>query len=125
LIICATATRTVPGGARRGRGGAEQGLADTRILHDLYKKTHWLMRGHTFYPLHLLMDKHADEQAELIDVLAERVQTLKRSTTPAAARRPAALLAGRTRPRTACRRSRLASRRWPWERSAKRCIATR
>lgn len=53
-----------------------QVLADTRILHDLYKKTHWLMRGATFYPLHLLMDKHADEQAELVDLLAERVQTL-------------------------------------------------
>jgi starvation-inducible DNA-binding protein len=51
-------------------------LADTRILHDLYKKTHWLMRGPTFYQLHLLMDKHADEQAALVDVLAERVQTL-------------------------------------------------
>jgi starvation-inducible DNA-binding protein len=51
-------------------------LADTRILHDLYKKTHWLMRGHTFYPLHLLMDKHAGEQDALIDVLAERIQTL-------------------------------------------------
>src|SRR5215831_7217872 len=24
-------------------------LADTRVLYDLYKKTHWLMRGHTFY----------------------------------------------------------------------------
>jgi starvation-inducible DNA-binding protein len=51
-------------------------LADTRILHDLYKKTHWLMRGPTFYQLHLLMDKHAGEQAELVDVMAERVQTL-------------------------------------------------
>lgn len=51
-------------------------LADTRILHDLYKKHHWLMRGHTFYSLHLLMDKHAGEQYELIDKIAERVQTL-------------------------------------------------
>lgn len=51
-------------------------LADTRILYDLYKKTHWLMRGHTFYQLHLLMDKHAEEQEELIDLLAERIQTL-------------------------------------------------
>lgn len=51
-------------------------LSDTRILHDLYKKTHWLMRGATFYQLHLLMDKHAKEQEELVDVLAERVQTL-------------------------------------------------
>jgi starvation-inducible DNA-binding protein len=53
-----------------------QVLSDTRVLHDLYKKTHWLMRGETFYQLHLLMDKHAGEQAELVDSLAERVQTL-------------------------------------------------
>jgi starvation-inducible DNA-binding protein len=51
-------------------------LADTRILHDLYKKTHWLMRGRTFYQLHLLMDKHAGEQANLVDVVAERIQAL-------------------------------------------------
>ncbi|MCW2937356.1 MAG: Ferritin Dps family protein [Actinomycetia bacterium] len=51
-------------------------LADTQILHALYKKHHWLMRGVTFYQLHLLMDKHAGEQSELIDVIAERVQTL-------------------------------------------------
>ena len=51
-------------------------LADTRILHDLYKKTHWLMRGPTFYQLHLLMDEHAAQQYALIDALAERVQTL-------------------------------------------------
>jgi starvation-inducible DNA-binding protein len=51
-------------------------LSDTRILHDLYKKTHWLMHGPTFYPLHLLMDKHAEEQDRLVDLLAERVQTL-------------------------------------------------
>lgn len=51
-------------------------LSDTRILHDLYKKAHWTIRGASFYQLHLLMDKHAAEQAELIDSLAERVQTL-------------------------------------------------
>ncbi len=51
-------------------------MADTRILHDLYKKTHWLLRGPTFYQLHLLMDKHAGEQYVLVDTLAERVQTL-------------------------------------------------
>lgn len=56
--------------------GLNQVLSDTRILHDLYKKTHWLMRGPTFYQLHLLMDKHAEEQDELVDLLAERVQTL-------------------------------------------------
>jgi len=51
-------------------------LADTQILHALYKKHHWLMRGATFYQLHLLLDKHADEQLELVDKIAERVQTL-------------------------------------------------
>src|SRR2546422_3780449 len=51
-------------------------LADSLILASLYKKHHWLVRGHTFYQLHLLLDKHAGEQTELIDLLAERVQTL-------------------------------------------------
>jgi starvation-inducible DNA-binding protein len=51
-------------------------LADTQILFALYKKHHWLMRGATFYQLHLLLDKHAGEQVELVDALAERVQTL-------------------------------------------------
>jgi starvation-inducible DNA-binding protein len=51
-------------------------LSDTRILHDLYKKSHWLMRGPTFYQLHLLMDKHAGEQDALVDAVAERIQTL-------------------------------------------------
>jgi starvation-inducible DNA-binding protein len=53
-----------------------QVLADTQILYALYKKHHWLMRGPTFYQLHLLLDKHAGEQLELVDMLAERVQTL-------------------------------------------------
>jgi starvation-inducible DNA-binding protein len=51
-------------------------LADTQILYSMYKKHHWLMRGPTFYQLHLLLDKHANEQIELIDQIAERVQTL-------------------------------------------------
>jgi starvation-inducible DNA-binding protein len=51
-------------------------LADTMILYALYKKHHWLVSGPTFYQLHLLFDKHAEEQAELIDLLAERVQSL-------------------------------------------------
>jgi starvation-inducible DNA-binding protein len=51
-------------------------LADSMILFSHYKKYHWLMRGHTFYQLHLLLDKHADEQLALVDQLAERVQTL-------------------------------------------------
>ncbi|HEV8490217.1 MAG TPA: DNA starvation/stationary phase protection protein [Candidatus Limnocylindrales bacterium] len=51
-------------------------LADTTILYALYKKHHWVVAGPTFYQLHLLFDKHAEEQLELIDLLAERVQTL-------------------------------------------------
>ena len=51
-------------------------LADSIILYSLYKKHHWLVRGHTFYQLHLLLDKHAGEQLDLIDLLAERIQTL-------------------------------------------------
>jgi starvation-inducible DNA-binding protein len=51
-------------------------LADTTILYSLYKKHHWLVAGPTFYQLHLLFDAHAAEQLELIDLLAERVQSL-------------------------------------------------
>src|SRR6266853_4826182 len=51
-------------------------LSDSQILYALYKKHHWLMRGPTFYQLHLLLDKHAGEQLELIDAMGERVQTL-------------------------------------------------
>ncbi|HEY8170547.1 MAG TPA: DNA starvation/stationary phase protection protein [Candidatus Limnocylindria bacterium] len=51
-------------------------LADTTILYALYKKHHWNVSGPTFYQLHLLFDKHAEEQGELIDLLAERVQSL-------------------------------------------------
>ncbi len=51
-------------------------LADTTILYSLYKKAHWNVAGPTFYQLHLLFDKHAAEQLELVDLLAERVQTL-------------------------------------------------
>ena len=51
-------------------------LADTMVLYALYKKHHWLVAGPTFYQLHLLFDKHAEEQLVLIDDLAERVQSL-------------------------------------------------
>ena len=51
-------------------------LADTTVLYALYKKHHWNVAGPTFYQLHLLFDKHAEEQQELIDELAERVQML-------------------------------------------------
>ena len=51
-------------------------LADTITLRDLYKKHHWQVSGHTFYQLHLLFDKHAEEQSELVDEIAERIQLL-------------------------------------------------
>ena len=51
-------------------------LADTMTLRDLYKKAHWQVSGPTFYQLHLLFDKHFNEQSELVDLLAERVMML-------------------------------------------------
>jgi starvation-inducible DNA-binding protein len=51
-------------------------LADTMVLRDLYKKHHWQVAGHTFYQLHLLFDKHYKEQSALVDMLAERIQSL-------------------------------------------------
>src|SRR5262245_16199992 len=51
-------------------------LADTITLRDLYKKHHWQVAGPSFYQLHLLFDKHAGEQDELVDGIAERIQLL-------------------------------------------------
>lgn len=51
-------------------------LADTIALFQLYKKHHWQVAGPTFYQLHLLFDKHAEEQLALIDLIAERIQLL-------------------------------------------------
>lgn len=51
-------------------------LADTMSLRDMYKKHHWQVAGPTFYQLHLLFDKHYGEQAEVVDLIAERIQTL-------------------------------------------------
>src|SRR5271165_3748734 len=51
-------------------------LADTMTLRDLYKKSHWQVAGPTFYQLHLLFDKHYEEQNEIVDTIAERIQLL-------------------------------------------------
>lgn len=51
-------------------------LADTMTLRDLYKKHHWQVSGPTFYQLHLLFDKHFEEQSALVDAVAERIQLL-------------------------------------------------
>ncbi|MFD2720723.1 Dps family protein [Hymenobacter monticola] len=51
-------------------------LADTITLRDMYKKHHWQVVGPTFYQLHLLYDKHYEEQSVLVDAIAERIQIL-------------------------------------------------
>jgi len=61
---------------REGVEHLNQLLADTITLRDLYRKHHWQVAGPTFYQLHLLFDKHHDEQDELVDAIAERIQLL-------------------------------------------------
>jgi starvation-inducible DNA-binding protein len=51
-------------------------LADTITIRDMYKKHHWQVSGPTFYQLHLLFDKHYEAQAELADLIGERIQLL-------------------------------------------------
>jgi starvation-inducible DNA-binding protein len=51
-------------------------LADTITLRDLYKKHHWQLAGPTFYQLHLLFDKHYEEQNAIVDAIAERIHVL-------------------------------------------------
>ena len=51
-------------------------VADTMTLRDLYKKHHWQVSGPTFYQLHLLFDKHYEEQNAIVDAIAERIQQL-------------------------------------------------
>lgn len=53
-----------------------QVLADTITIAAMYKKHHWQLSGPTFYQLHLLFDAHYEKQAELIDLIAERIQAL-------------------------------------------------
>jgi starvation-inducible DNA-binding protein len=62
--------------ARQSIANLNQVLADTITLRDLYKKHHWQVAGPTFHQLHLLFDKHYEEQNDLVDALAERVQML-------------------------------------------------
>jgi starvation-inducible DNA-binding protein len=62
--------------ARQSVENLNQILADTFTLRDLYKKHHWQVGGPTFYQLHLLFDKHYEEQNDLVDAIAERIQSL-------------------------------------------------
>jgi starvation-inducible DNA-binding protein len=61
---------------RASADNLNQLLADTITLRDLYKKHHWQVSGPTFYQLHLLFDKHFNEQNELVDLIAERIMLL-------------------------------------------------
>ena len=61
---------------RASASNLNQLLADTITLRDMYKKHHWQVAGPTFYQLHLLFDKHYEEQNALVDAIAERIQLL-------------------------------------------------
>jgi starvation-inducible DNA-binding protein len=61
---------------RKSVDNLNQLLADTMVLRDMYKKHHWQVTGPNFYSLHLLFDKHFEEQVELVDGIAERVMML-------------------------------------------------
>src|SRR5438874_11415649 len=61
---------------RASADNLNQLLADTITLRDLYKKHHWQVAGPTVYQLHLLFDKHFNEQSGLVDLIAERIMML-------------------------------------------------
>ena len=62
--------------AKASVASLNQMLADTITLRDMYKKHHWQVVGPTFNQLHLLYDKHYEEQSALVDSIAERIQLL-------------------------------------------------
>ena len=51
-------------------------LANTLYIQSLYKKYHWHVTGASFYPYHLLFDKHAGEQTDIIDGVGERLRAI-------------------------------------------------
>lgn len=53
-----------------------QMLADSITLRDMYKKHHWQVVGPTFNQLHLMYDTHFTAQVEVVDAIAERIQSL-------------------------------------------------
>ncbi len=57
-------------------GRLNQLLADEITIRDMYKKHHWQISGPTFFELHILFDKHFEQQVELVDTIAERIQIL-------------------------------------------------
>src|SRR5258705_6240194 len=71
--------------AKQSVANLNQVLADTMTLRDLYKKHHWQVAGPNFYQLHLLFDKHYEELREIVDTIAERIQSLGGISIPMAA----------------------------------------
>jgi starvation-inducible DNA-binding protein len=61
---------------RASADNLNQLLAAAMTLRDLYTKRHWQASGATFYQLHLLFDKHFNEQSDLVDLVAERIMIL-------------------------------------------------
>ena len=57
-------------------GNARAKSVGTITIRDMYKKHHWQVSGVTFYQLHLLLDKHFEEQNGFVDDIAERIQSL-------------------------------------------------
>lgn len=51
-------------------------LADTIDLALTAKQAHWNVKGPSFYELHLLFDKVAEEAHEAVDEIAERITAL-------------------------------------------------
>jgi starvation-inducible DNA-binding protein len=51
-------------------------LADSMMLRDIYKKSQWEVTGEAFYKLRALYAVHHDEQGDLIELIAERIQSL-------------------------------------------------
>ena len=57
-------------------------LADSMVLSSHYRN-HWLAKANTSRYLDELFDRHAADQRQLIDLMVERVETLKgRATVP-------------------------------------------
>jgi len=64
----------MPGFCEHADEDASPAGDDGRLNQLLSKKSHWQVAGPTFYQLHLPYDKHFDEQVELVDSIAERIQ---------------------------------------------------
>lgn len=53
-----------------------QRLADALDLESQCKQAHWNVRGPSFYSMHLLFDKIAEDAEDYVDLIAERMAQL-------------------------------------------------